>query len=203
MNRPVLTPSPLLRSCLSSFLHCLSLHAAWSLSDRLPLLVHPSFFLAPPQPSSQPTIKIKTVYFKTGLHICNVVNTLLNLNQLRTYPKNLLLKTEYYSYKLLPKHNRFMHYINKQERAIPVVALLSWIWDALPRTDDPIWSMESCPLKTARTVLLKATKVTQNKSGDTSTDQRLRRHDFKCNAVPWTGAWNRKRALMEKLAKSK
>lgn len=132
MNRPVLTPSPLLRSCLSSFLHCLSLHAAWSLSDRLPLLVHPSFLLAPPQPSSQPTIKIKTVYFKTGLHICNVVNTLLNLNQLRTYPKNLLLKTEY-SYKLLPKHNRFMHYINKQERAIPVVALLSWIWDALPR----------------------------------------------------------------------
>ena len=63
--------------------------------------------------------------------------------------------------------------------------------------------MESSPLQTARTVLLKATKVTQNKSGDTSTDQRLRRHDFKCNAVPWTGAWNRKRALMEKLAKSK
>lgn len=49
---------------------------------------------------------------------------------------------------------------------------------------------------------LKATNVTQNKSGDI-TDQRLRRHDFKCNAVPWTGAWNRKRALMEKLAKSK
>ena len=29
----------------------------------------PSFFLAPPQPSSQPIIKIKTVYFKTGVHM--------------------------------------------------------------------------------------------------------------------------------------
>lgn len=202
-QQSVLAPCPLLRSCLSSFLHCLSLCAAWSLSDSLPLLVHPSFFLAPPQPSSQPTIKIKTVYFKTGVHIWNVVNTLFNLNQIRTYPKNLLLKTEYYSYKLLQKHNRFIYYINKQVRAIPIMALLSWIWDALPRTDDPIWSMESCPLKTARTVLLKATKVTQNKSWETATDQRLRSHDFKCNVVPWTGAWNGKRALMEKLAKSK
>ena len=55
------------------------------------------------------------------------------------------------------------------------------------------------------TIFLKTVKVMKKKETDKLLQTKGDRGDMttKCNVVPWTGSWNRKKAFIERLVKSK